>query len=261
MRDNDQVMPLTLLALHAHPDDEAILTGGTVARAAAEGHRVILVTVTDGALGLTSSRYAGRLAEVRRTELHESARELGVHRVEQLDYADSGLGRVLHPDPPGQLRLARAEVAEVAARVADLLREEAVDVLLSYDANGGYGHPDHVRVHEVGRAAAGLAGTPRLLEAWVGPRVARVMKPRWVQLAPVPAPTHVIDVRRYAAAKRRAIRAHRSQLESDGIVPRNVDLLTRLPDWAFDRAVGTERYVDPAAPIGSPVSTDVFAGL
>ncbi len=261
MRDNDQAMPHTLLALHAHPDDEAILTGGTLARAAAEGHRVVLVTATDGALGLTSSRYAGRLAQVRRSELLDSAAALGVHRVEQLGYADSGLGRQLLPDPPGQVRLARADVTEVAERVAALLREEAVDVLLGYDANGGYGHPDHVRVHEIGRLAARLAGTPRLLEAWGSPRIARVMKPRWVQLVPVPPASHVVDVRRYAAAKRRAILAHRSQVESEGLVPRNFDLLTRLPGWAFERAVGTERFADPDATPGAPVSHDVFAGL
>ncbi|HET6666661.1 MAG TPA: PIG-L family deacetylase, partial [Intrasporangium sp.] len=84
-------MSYTLLAFHAHPDDEALLTSGTMARAAAEGHRVILVVATDGELGLASQAYvAGGLAARRRRELETSARELGVARVEHLGYADSG---------------------------------------------------------------------------------------------------------------------------------------------------------------------------
>ena len=179
-------MALTFLAFHAHPDDEAILTGGTLARVAAAGHRVVLVTATDGALGLTSRRYAAAgLAGVRAAELAESARLLGVARVEQWGYADSGLGPVLFDDPPGQVRFSRASVDEAAERLAGLLREESVDVLLTYDANGGYGHPDHVQVHRVGVVAAELAQTPRVLEVAVSPRVARVMKPRHLSLAPV----------------------------------------------------------------------------
>jgi len=87
-------MAHTLLAFHAHPDDEAMLTAGTMARAAAEGHRVIVVVATDGNEGLASSSFAadGRLGERRLDELRESARALGVARVEHLGYADSGLG-------------------------------------------------------------------------------------------------------------------------------------------------------------------------
>lgn len=130
-------MALTFLAFHAHPDDEAILTGGTLACVAAAGHRVVVVTATDGALGLSSRRYAAAgLAGVRAAELRESARLLGVARVVQLGYADSGLGPVLFDDPPGQVRFVRASVDEAAERLAGLLREESVDVLLTYDING-----------------------------------------------------------------------------------------------------------------------------
>lgn len=252
--------PRTLLALHAHPDDEALLTGGTLARAADEGHRVVLVTATDGALGLTSRRYAGELAAVRAAELRASAAILGVARVEQLGWADSGLGPQVFPDPPGQVRFVRADVDEVAAAVAELLREESVDVLLSYDINGGYGHPDHVQVHRVGRRAAELAPGVRLLEVAVSPRVARVMKPRHVRLE-TPAPvTHVLDTTAYLDRKRRAIRAHASQLHSDGPVPRNVDLLTRLPERVVRRSLGIERFAEPAAPLrpGEPPADAVF---
>ena len=94
-------MSRTLIAFHAHPDDEALLTSGTMARAAAEGHRVVLVVATDGDLGLASSTYAadGHLGRRRLDELRASADRLGVARVEHLGYADSGLGPELLPDP------------------------------------------------------------------------------------------------------------------------------------------------------------------
>ncbi len=158
-------MPYTLLAFHAHPDDEALLTSGTMARAAAEGHRVVVVVATDGDLGLAATEYAadGHLGERRLAELRESAQALGVARVEHLGYADSGLDDAAYPDPLDRVRFVRAPVEEAAERLATLLREEQADVLLSYDRNGGYGHRDHVRVHEVGARAAALAGTPRVL--------------------------------------------------------------------------------------------------
>ena len=155
-------MRRTLLAFHAHPDDEALLTAGTMARAAAEGHRVVLVVATDGELGLAASEHVadGGLAGRRMAELRRSAAALGVERVEHLGYADSGLGPELAPDPPGRTRFVRADVEEAATRLAAILTEEDADVLLSYEPNGGYGHPDHKQVHVVGRRAAALAGTP-----------------------------------------------------------------------------------------------------
>ena len=240
-------MALTILAFHAHPDDEAILTGGTLARAAAAGHRVVLVTATDGALGLTSSRYAAQgLASVRAAELHESARLLGVSRVDQWGYADSGLGSVTSDDPPGQVRFVRAPVAEAAERLAAVLREQSVDVLITYDVNGGYGHPDHIQVHRVGAVAAQLAQTPRVLEVAVSPWVARVMKPRGLTLQPVRPVTVVVDVRDHLDAKVAAMRAHESQLASDGALPRNIDALTRLPRPTLERLLGRERFADPS---------------
>ncbi len=121
----------TLVSFHAHPDDEALLTAGTMARAAAEGHRVIVVVATDGNEGLAASDFVadGRLGERRLDELRQSARALGVARVEHLGYADSGLGPQTFPDPPGQTRFIRADVDEAAGRLAEILREESVDVL------------------------------------------------------------------------------------------------------------------------------------
>ena len=88
-----------------------------------------------------------------------------VRRVEHLGYADSGAGPILHPDPADRVRFVRAEVDEAAGRLAGILQEEGADLLISYDHAGGYGHPDHVRVHEVGVRAASFAGGIRVVEA------------------------------------------------------------------------------------------------
>jgi LmbE family N-acetylglucosaminyl deacetylase len=148
---------VTVVAFHAHPDDEAVLTGGTLAKAAAAGHRVVIVTATDGRMG-------NELDETRMNELRSSAEILGVSRVECLGYADSGYGPIFYDDPPGRVRFARASLDEAAQQLANILRAEDAQLLLSYEANGGYGHRDHVQVHHVGRRAAELAGTRACLK-------------------------------------------------------------------------------------------------
>jgi LmbE family N-acetylglucosaminyl deacetylase len=275
-------MTRTLVAFHAHPDDEALLTAGTMARAAAEGHRVVTVVATDGDLGLASDEYAadGRLGERRLAELHESARALGVARVEWLGYADSGLadgqtpGR---PERPGHERFVRVDIDEAAERLAEILREEHADVLLTYDRNGGYGHRDHVKVHVVGARAAELAGTPRVLEATV-PRDsinrALDLAARLYRFPPEfdrdsfrrafsarSEITHRISVRRYAAAKRASMRAHASQASADGGGDRTLAAFLRIPRPLYDLVFGREWFVDPARPAGGRVATDVFEGL
>jgi LmbE family N-acetylglucosaminyl deacetylase len=281
-------MGRTLVAFHAHPDDEALLTSGTMARAAAEGHRVVLVVATDGGLGLAASEFVDpefvdstveaasdiKLGTLRMTELHTSARALGTARVGTLGYADSGLGPETLPDPPGRVRLVRADLDEAAERLAAVLREEHADVLLTYDANGGYGHRDHVKVHHIGARAAQLAGTPRILQA----TVPRDLLVRAIRLAgkvyrfppefdaesferaysPRGAITHRIDVRRYASQKRAAMRAHASQATADGGADRTLAAFLRIPRPLFDLVFGREWYVDASRPAGTAVSHDVF---
>ncbi len=266
----------TLLAFHAHPDDEALLTSGTMARAAAEGHRVVLVVATDGELGLASAEFVagGTLGERRMAELRESAAALGVARVEHLGYADSGLGPQTPPDPPGRVRFVRAEVEEAAERLATILREEQVDVLLSYDAKGGYGHRDHVKVHHVGARAAQLAGTPKVLEATV-PRdtivraiavAARIYRfpPEFDPasfaraFSPRSAITHRVNVRRYAAQKRASMRAHASQSSDDGGADRTLAAFLRIPRPLYDVVFGREWFVDPARTPMLRISRNVF---
>ncbi|MFC4122152.1 PIG-L deacetylase family protein [Nonomuraea zeae] len=246
----------TVLAFHAHPDDEVLLTGGTLARAAAEGHRAIIVVAADGVMGPVAESGTTRLDELR-----ASARILGVARVEHLGYADSGHGKELYPDPPDRMRFVRAPIEEAAARLAAILREERVDVLIGYDPNGGYGHRDHVRVHRVGKRAAELAGVPRVLEATI-PRDHVVRLVRLVRLLRIPfryddralaraysprsAITHRIDVRRYARQKQAALAAHRSQVTGRGRLSPVMRLLVRLPVPAFAWLLGREWYVESA---------------
>ena len=272
-------MPHTLVAFHAHPDDEALLTSGTMARAAAEGHRVVVVVATDGAAGLAASEYSGdgHLGERRMEELRSSARALGVARVELLGYADSGLGPDFAPDPPGATRFVRADVEEAATHLAAILREEDADVLLHYEPNGGYGHPDHKKVHEVGVRAAELAGTPRVLEATV-PRdticraidlAAKVYRfpPEFDRssfdraFSARSEITHRVSVRRHIAAKRASMRAHASQASADGGADRTLAAFLRIPRPLYDLVFGREWFVDRSLPPGGPVRRDVFDGL
>ena len=272
-------MTHTLLAFHAHPDDEALLTSGTMARAAAEGHRVVVVVATDGELGLASEQFGGEgeLGGRRMDELRRSAAALGVARVERLGYADSGLGPELEPDPPGRTRFVRADTEEAARRLAGILREEQVDVLLSYEANGGYGHQDHKKVHAVGRRAAEIAQTPRLLEATV-PRdsicraidlAAKIYRfpPEFDRssfdraFSARSEITHRINVSRHIGAKRAAMRAHASQASADGGADRTLAAFLRIPRPLYDLVFGREWFIDPDAGPDDPIRHDVFHGL
>jgi LmbE family N-acetylglucosaminyl deacetylase len=257
-----------IVAFHAHPDDEALATGGTLAKLAAEGHRVVIVAATDGVVqDAPPADLNARLDELR-----ASAAVLGAAKVEHLGYADSGHGPVLYPDPPGRTRFVRADPAEAAGRLARIIQAEQATILLSYDVNGGYRHRDHMRVHEVGRLAAELTGV-RLLEATV-PRelVVRLYAPlaalRLVSgqnrnvlrrgFTPKAEITHRINVRGYARQKRDALAAHSSVLRKGRLAPA-VRLLVRVPAPVFGLALGIEYFVEPAAPRRGQVSQQIIA--
>ncbi|WP_072478881.1 PIG-L deacetylase family protein [Amycolatopsis australiensis] len=240
----------TIVAFHAHADDPVLLTGGTLARAAADGHRVVVVVATDG----LDAEYP----TARWRELEASAAILGVRRVVHLGYADSGHGPALFPDPPGRQRFARADTEEATHRLAALLRAERADVLLGYDPNGGYGHRDHVKVHEVARRAARLTGT-RLLEATlprdVVLRLVRVIGALRIPLrydtgalsraySPSAAITYRFDVRRFAARKQAALAAHVSDVRGTGRLSAVLRVLVWLPAPVFGLVAGREWYVD-----------------
>ena len=248
----------TIVAFHAHPDDEVLATGGTLARLAAEGHRVVIVVASDGWMGARCEPGAS----MRLDELQVSATILGASRVEHLGYADSGRGPLLFPDPPDRQRFARAAVDEAAGRLAALIRAERADLLLSYDARG-YGHRDHVQVHLVGARAAELTGV-RVLEATV-PRelVAQMVGPlRALRLVvrhdatilrsaftPRGEITHRVNVRGYARQKQAALAAHFSQVRGNGRSALLKRFLVAMPPRAFGLVLGLEWFAEPGAVI------------
>jgi LmbE family N-acetylglucosaminyl deacetylase len=252
----------TVLAFHAHPDDEVLLTGGTLARLAAEGHRVVIVVACDGAVEAPNTRL---------DEFRESAAILGAARAEHLGYADSGHGPVLYPDPPGRVRFVRADIEEAAGKLAALLHEESADLLLSYDPGGSYGHRDHIQVHVVGARASELTGV-RVLEATV-PRELAVQAFTVLSLGglvvrytrqeastagtPRAAITHRVNVRRYAAQKQAALAAHRTPVDGKGRVSRLFRLAVALPVPLFGWLAGREWFAEPGAAPG-PVLDDIL---
>ncbi len=263
----------TLVAFHAHPDDECITTGGTLARAVDEGHRVVVVYATRGEVGEVPDGLlepGETLVERRHAEVLRSTAALGVHRVEFLGYRDSGMMGTAdnhHPEAFWQ-----ADVDEAATRLAAVLRPEGADVLLIYDENGNYGHPDHIQVHRVGVRAAELAGTPQVLEATVSRDALRAHIERMVAEGaagwddvpdlddpdltfgmPDEAITTRVDVAAWAERKLAAMRAHETQVGDLGP-------FLAMPVDVFREAMGTEFFIRRGAPAGHR-DDDVFAGL
>lgn len=250
----------TIVSLHAHPDDEALLTGGWLAQRSATGDRVVLVFATDGSAGLTHPAHTSThgcgetMPHPRRAEASASAQALGVARVVWLGYADSGM-----TDAPSARsnRFIDAPPDEAACKVAVILNQEHADVLTGYDARGGYGHPDHVHVHRVARAAQSRAAhRPNLLEAtldrtWLL-RLLRVLRPVAPLLPGLTLPGNdiytarsdvslAVDVRDQLEAKREALAAHASQTKG-GL--RTVALLLALPRPLAKHVLGTEWFIE-----------------
>jgi LmbE family N-acetylglucosaminyl deacetylase len=256
----------TLVSFHAHPDDEAIAAGGSLARAAAEGHRTVVVFATKGEQGEVPEGFldAGEpLWRRRERECHGAAKILGVHRVEFLGYTDSGMAGTPENDAPESFW--RANVEEAAGRLVRILDNERADVLTIYDENGGYGHPDHIQVHRVGVLAARRVGTGKVYESVVD----RDRVKAWFAMAQTPEGrallgdveipstegvesmgvpgatiTTRIDVSAYLDQKRRAMAAHASQISE-------TSFFLALPEALSREVWGTESYVLRGAPSGT----------
>ena len=243
---------MTTVFLHAHPDDEAIFTGGTLVRLKEAGHRTVVVLATNG-----DEHPDSELARTRTAEAAAACALLGVDRVEHLGFGDSGL----YADQAGPDSFWRADHDAVSARLADLLLDEAADALVVYDVGGIYGHPDHLAVHRVGRVAAALAGTPTVYEATVDREYLHFVETHRVghavqslmgmevrtNAAPLGVPTVevsvTVDVRDRCAVKRAAMAAHLSQIPPDS------EPLT-MPADTFEGVYGYEWYVRAAGPAG-----------
>jgi LmbE family N-acetylglucosaminyl deacetylase len=267
----------TLVCFHAHPDDESIGTGGTMAKAAAAGHRVVLVVATGGECGEVPDDLAPgeTLLARRRAETMRSADVLGVARVEWLGYLDSGMtGWAQNGDPASFLQ---ADLEDAAVRLAAILREEHADVVTVYDWHGNYGHPDHIRVHEVGHRAAELAGTRNVYESTFNRDfMMRQMAAAREAGAVVEIPdgdiedpaswtddgrpfgmseadiTTRIDVGDVVERKRSSLACHASQVT-------DTSFFLDMPDEAFLGTFGTEWFIHKGAPPG--LTEDALAGL
>ncbi len=162
--------------------------GGTLALAADAGHRVVLVFATRGDLGEVDDGVLApdeALGERREQEARDAAAVLGAARVEFLPYHDSGMAGEPTNDAP--TRSPPPTWRRPPSHLAAILREEHADVLTVYDERGGYGHPDHIQVHVVGRRAAALAGTPRVYAATMSKE--HFLSLRRAPRRPGPAPT------------------------------------------------------------------------
>ncbi len=243
---------MAVVFLHAHPDDEAIFTGGTIARLTAAGERVVVVVATNGDADPTSELATTRVAEAR-----VACELLGVARVEFLGFGDSGMDSDIAA--PGSFW--RSDHDAVAAALAALLVDEAAAALVVYDVGGIYGHPDHLAVHRVGRVAATLAGTATVYEATVDREYLHFVETHLVghavqsllgmevrtNAAPLGVPTVevsvTVDVRDQAVVKRAAMAAHASQ------IPPGSEALT-MPADTFEGVYGYEWYVRASGPTG-----------
>lgn len=165
---------LTIMAVHAHPDDEVVFTGGTLALYSQRGVRTVLVTATNGEEGeihdpdLDPEEARPRLGQIRREELRKAVDLLGINHLEMLDYRDSGMAGTeanIRPD-----NFHNAGMEEATAKLVALVRHYRPQVLITYDENGSYGHPDHIKcnkiTHEAFEKAGDLSYRPDLGEPW-----------------------------------------------------------------------------------------------
>ncbi|MFJ2237939.1 PIG-L family deacetylase [Streptomyces sp. NPDC087859] len=272
--------PLTLMAVHAHPDDEATGTGGVLARYAAEGVRTVLVTCTDGGCGDgpggvkpgDPGHDPAAIALMRRQELEASCDILKISHLEMLDYADSGMMGWPTNDADESFWQTPVEVG--AARLAELFRRYRPDVVVTYDENGFYGHPDHIQAHRITMAALAMTGLASKVYWTTAPRS---MMQRFGEAmrefgADVPEPdsaeaeamaeiglpdeeiTTWVDTTAFGGQKFDALAAHASQGE-------NIFFL-KMGQERFTELMGVETFVRVQDTTGAALpENDLFAGL
>jgi LmbE family N-acetylglucosaminyl deacetylase len=265
----------TLLLVHAHPDDESILTGGVIALADLAGHRVVLVTATQGESGnsqpVNGTAAGASIGALRLRELEAACAILGVDRLELLGYRGSGFDGSDGTAASGLFR--SAPISDVAERLARVLREERPDVVITYGADGTYGHPDHVMAHRATLAAldlvAGDSWAPSKLYLHAVPRSLVEIIVETARVASIALPegllhtagtpdeeiTTVVDVSPVLDRKLAASVEHRSQMQAG--LP-----LAAMAAGVFETVFGEERFVLARGELGEPVhETNLFSGL
>ncbi|HEX9855961.1 MAG TPA: PIG-L family deacetylase [Acidimicrobiia bacterium] len=278
----------TLVAIHAHPDDESSKGAGAVARLAEAGFRCVLVTATGGEAGdilnpaMDHPEVAARLAEVRGEELDLAAKIIGYDEVVKLGYRDSGMPDTDHNSHPEAF--ANAPFDEVLERLVAIVRRERPSIVFGYDAHERYPHPDHLRVHALSvalvEAAADPVRFPAAGEPW---RIARLYAPtftksrllalheamidrglespygdrleRFVGLDDDGKPIYRVDVSGMIERAREALRAHRTQVDPEGhwfAVPSG--LIAEVYPWEdFELLAADEGAAPPASDLFVPV--------
>lgn len=282
-------VPLTLLAVHAHPDDE-VFGGGALARAADEGVRVVLVTATSGEEGeirdpgLDPEDARARLGAIREAELRAAAALLGITEVHLLGYRDSGMAGTPANEDPNNFHNADPEA--VTARLVRLIRQTHPQVIVTYDERGNYGHPDHIAAHRAAVAAFDASGDPARfptsgLSPWQPQKLYYTAFPRGDLLrfreiarergmptdeeeseddleaytVPDEKITTRVDVRPWVGRKVAAMRAHRTQIPEDSF-------MLNMPDDLLELVWGTESFVRARSLVDAPEhEDDLFAGL
>jgi len=268
--------PLTLMAVHAHPDDEALGTGGVLARYADEGARTVLVTCTNGELGDGSGgakpgepgHDEESVVALRRKELEASCQVLGISDLELLGYKDSGMEGWPQNTSAGSFWT--TPVQDAAARLGALMAQYHPQVVVTYDANGLYGHPDHIQAHRITMAADALTGIPDKVYYTAVPRSmlagfadlirAQGLDPPEVMEdnpdfgTPDELITTYVDCSAVTDRKYDSLAAHASQ--SDNI------FFLGMSRELFGTVMGREAFVRARDRTGQPVpEDDLFAGL
>lgn len=281
--------PLTLMAVHAHPDDE-VLAGGVMARASTEGIRTVLVTATRGEEGeivapeLNTAEVRHRLGHIRTEELSRAADILGISELYFLGYRDSGMAGTATNE--NRHNFHNADMHEAVSRLVRLIRQTRPHVLITYDEKGTYGHPDHIAAHRITVAAFDAAGDPKRypaqgLRPWQPLKLyyaafGRSGMRRFMNLfvergLPLPfegrreafesiaVPDERIsarvDVGDFVLQKQAAMRAHRTQIPSEH------PFLT-MPDDVALEALGFETFIRERSLVPAPdFEDDLFSGV
>ena len=271
---------LTLMAVHAHPDDEASSTGGVLATYSDQGVRTVVVTCTNGEFGDApggikpgqDGHDEQEVAQLRLTELRESAKILGVTDLEPLGYHDSGMPDWDYKDRPDAF--CNIPTADVAARIGGLIERYRPQVVITYDNQSPYQHPDHMHASEAAVAAVAATGIPAKLylvamrgsdfqKIWdvlrelgedvpdtrnITPEMRQQMAESEQRI------TTTIDIRPVLSRKRDALFAHGSQIRESWF--------SKIPPDLAEATFGRESFIRVSDTTGAPVpEDDLFAGL
>ncbi len=273
-------MALTLMAVHAHPDDECSSTGGVLAKYSAEGVTTIVVTCTNGELGDgpggikpgEEGHDTEAVAATRRGELQKACELLGVTHLEMLGYHDSGMAEWDYKDH--ERAFSAVPVDAAADRLAALIEKHRPDVVTTYCIDDGYDHPDHVQTHHVALAAVERTGIARkvylsCIRASDFDTVMESMRELGMDMSEFEDDdnswrekldaverriTTTVDTTAFVGQKREALAAHHSQIAES--------FFAKLPEQVFAQAFGTESFIKVFDATGTEgQETDLFAGL